>query len=282
MSIHLPVLIMIGISLVACVTPDGGNANAKPTTVQISGPAPSQLKLDVRPAPKLVGTGADASKSALEFIDWAAASTVDQHEDGRAAIAAATANDAIAQALADEAFRLASVDHSRALIALSVLGELRNPVGQVALNKFVNQDLPSKGTEVEGVILEQEALASLEAKAVQGLAYMNNGTAIEQTLQVIARHPSRIVRAAAIEAYFFNNGDNADTRGTLSQYIRKDELIFQDRPRRVAAETDAQFNAKLEAYLKLHPEVVPPAPETGGASDLPKLDPVTPGLPPLR
>jgi hypothetical protein len=282
MSIYLP-LILIGITLVACGTPDAaGNANGKPSTVQVSGPAPSQLKFDVRPAPKLAGTGADARNAALEFIDWAAASTVDQHEDGRAAIAAASANDAIAQALADEAFRLVTVDHGRALIALSVLGELRNPVGQAALNKFVNQDLPSKGTEVEGVILEQESLASLEAKAVQGLAYMKNGTSIEQTLQVIARHPSRIVRAAAIEAYLFNNGDNADTRGILSQYIRKDELIFQDRPRRVAAETEAQFNAKLEVYLKAHPEVVPPAPESGAAGDLPKLDPVVPGLPPIR
>jgi hypothetical protein len=276
-------LIIMGVVLVACVPPDNKNATAAPATTQASGPAPSQLKFDVRPAPKLTGSSdEEVKKSALEFIDWAAGSTADQHEAGREAIRAASANDGIAKALYEEALRLSTVDHSRALIALSVLGELRNPTGQRLLLQFVNQPLPSKGTEVEGVILEQEALATLEAKAVQGLAYMNNGTALEQTLQVIGKHPSRIVRAAAIEAFLFNFGDNADTRGLLSQYVSKDELVFLDRPRRVAGESSAAFNAKLEAYFKAHPELIAPKPEPGEVNALPSLDPISPETPPAR
>jgi hypothetical protein len=276
-------LIIVGLTLVACVPPDNKNATASPATTQVSGPAPSRIKFDVRPAPSLTGsTDAEVKKSALEFIDWAAGSTADQHDAGREAIKASSANDGIAKALYEEALRLSTVDHSRALIALSVLGEMRNPSGQRLLLEFVNQPLPSKGTEVEGIILEQEALATLEAKAVQGLAYMNTGTALEQTLQVIGQHPSRVVRAAAIEAFLFNFGDNADTRGLLSQYVTKAELVFLDRPRRVAGESNAVFNAKLDAYFQVHPELIAPNPQPGDVNALPALDPIAPETPPAR
>ena len=43
--------------------------------------------------------------------------------------------------------------------------------------------------------------------------------------------------------------------------VRPEERLFLDRPTRVAGEKAEAFNERLQAYLRLHPEVVAPAPE---------------------
>jgi hypothetical protein len=79
--------------------------------------------------------------------------------------------------------------------------------------------------------------------------------------EIIANHPSKIVRAEAINAYLWNHEDSDDARKFLSQYVRKDELILLDRVRRKTGENAESFNRKLDEFLKRHPEVVPPPPE---------------------
>ena len=114
--------------------------------------------------------------------------------DGRL-IAGAQNNDDVVQALYDELISAQKNDHSRALLVLAILGEMRNPRGEGLLRTFVRLPLPEKGTEVAGEIVEQTALAMLQAKAIDGLAYQHTPSGDNEVLRTIAEHSSRIVRA---------------------------------------------------------------------------------------
>lgn len=231
-----------------------------PATQAPQGPRPSVTvqELAKRQAPALVGKGEEAKKSALAFIDWASASTKDQDDLVRKSIATARENPDIVQAICEEAFAKQASDHSRALVALSLVGEAKSPHSLECLAKFVRQPLPEKGTVVEGEILEQTALASLQAKAIDGLAYLRNESADRYVLEAVAKHPSRIVRAEAIAAYLWNHDYSDKARESLKSVIRKDEVIFMDRLVKQAGEPRDSFNRKLAEYLKAHPEVQPP------------------------
>jgi hypothetical protein len=176
----------------------------------------------------------------------------------RKTVATARDNPDIVLAFCEEAFAKQELDHSRALIALSLAGEVQSPHSLECLIKFVKQPLPEKGTVVEGEILEQTALASLQAKAIDGLAYLRNETADRFVLEAVAEHPSRIVRAEAIAAYLWNHEYSASARESLKSVVRKDEVIFLDRLVKQAGEPRESFNRKLAEYLKAHPEIQPP------------------------
>ena len=235
----------------------------KPSTDQPADPGPRQAidALANRPIPELVGKGEEAQKNALAFIDWAASSTLDQADIVRRAVASARANRDIVNALCNEAFALQDVDHGRALIVLSLLGEMQSRLNEPCLTEFVQQPLPDKGTEVDGEILEQTALATLQAKAVDGLAYLRTQSADKLVLTLISTHPSRIVRAEAISAYLWNHAADPRVRDTLRQFVRPDEVIFIDRIVREAGEPGESFNKKLDTYLSLYPDLIPPPPE---------------------
>jgi len=220
-------------------------------------PSVNVQELAKRKAPALSGTGEDAKKSALAFIDWASASTKAQDGQVREMIAGARENGEIVMAICDEAFAKQQVDHSRALVALSLIGEMKSAIGMDCLTKFVSQPLPEKGTVVEGEILEQTSLAMLQAKAIDGLAYLRNEKADRLVVEAAAKHPSRIVRAEAIAAYLWNHNYDAKSKELLKSVIRKDEVIFLDRLVKQADESKESFNQRLATYLKMHPEVVP-------------------------
>ena len=212
-------------------------------------------------APPLTGTGDEAKKSTLAFIDWAASSTATDSEVVRKVLADARDNPDVVKAMCGEISNSQTMNHTRALVILSLLGEMRSNFAEECLIRFVSQPLPEKGTVVEGEILEQTALAVLQAKAVDGLAYLGTPKATEVVLKTVAEHPSRIVRAEAITAYLWNQRDAAEARKTLERFVRKDERVFLDRVQRNTGETAESFNPKLEAYLKAHPELLPPTPE---------------------
>ena len=253
-------IVGVVISTAGC---DRKKSNAGPRSNQPGGPAPSRLLAErkLHQPPALSGQGDEAKRAAEAFVKWASQSTVQEREDGRKAIEAARENKDIAAALCEQAFAAQSKDNSRALVILAIIGELRSPDGEECLRRFLNQPLPTKGTIVEGQIIEQVALATLQAKAVDGLAYLGTETGNAEVLKAVSEHPSIIVRAEAINAYLWNQKNSAEARATLQRYVRKGEEIYLDRVRREEKETARTFNPKLEAYLKQHPEVIPPAPK---------------------
>jgi hypothetical protein len=227
------------------------------------GPPPSKLQAQrkLHNPPPLSGTGAAAKESVSRFINWASGSVPEETQDVLRTIASARENKEVAEALCAEANASRLRDHSRTLVTLSILGEMRNPLGEECLTRFLHLPFPEKGTVIDGEIVEQTSLGTLQGKAVDGLAYMHSAAADEQVLWAVAKHPSRIVRSEAIDAYLWNHQDSRAARETLTQYVRPDEKIFLDRIRRSQGENAQSFNAKLEAYLKAHPEVAPPKPE---------------------
>lgn len=244
--------------------PSTGPDEKPPQAKEPAGPPPSTILKGrvLHNPPALTTTGGDASRAVAAFIDWAGASLPEEHEDGRKVLEAARGNKDVVKAFADEITNAQRTDHSRALLALALLGELRSPDAEQFLRDFVNQPFPTDGHKTtEGEIIEQTALATLQAKAIDGLAYLHSASADEEVLSQVSRHPSIIVRSEAISAYLWNQTDKEAARRTLLQRVLKGEERYIDQITRGEGERAGSFNPKLEAYLKAHPEVVPPAPE---------------------
>jgi hypothetical protein len=256
-TLHLALAAVL-MSIIGCTAIQGKGPSAK----EPGGPPPSILYRDraLHQPPPLAGSGEAARQSVRAFIGWAGFSTVSERADGRKMMEAARDNLDVAKALHDELVESQKKDHSRALLVLAILGEMRSPYGEKVLRDFVQLSLPESGTEAGGEIVERTALATLQAKAIAGLAYLRSTTADEQVLRAIAEHPSRIVRAEAVDAYLWNHGDSAEARAVAARYVRKGEEIFLDRVRREEGESGETFNRKLGNYLKTHPEVFPSEP----------------------
>src|SRR5262245_20660515 len=97
-----------------------------PTASNPSRVPPSEIvgKIESQSAPELAGAGEDARKSVLNFLAWAGASTVNQKEAARKAMAAAAENQDVVKALISEVSEAETRDNSRALLVLSVIGEM--------------------------------------------------------------------------------------------------------------------------------------------------------------
>jgi hypothetical protein len=221
------------------------------------------------------------------FIDWAGFSTVVEREDGRAVIQAASGNDAIATALSTAFRSVETTNHSRALLTLAVLGEMRNGAGETFLTSYIHEPLPSPEDFVggEGEDARITAKATLQAKAVTGLAYRATTTSLAQVLWAAGQHPSRVVRAEAIAAFLAWNpqsaGGVAGARTILGSIVQEGEQIFIDRVRRDQGETATSFNAKLAAYLQLHPEALPPDPVKNSQTPPPPPSSTVPRIAPI-
>jgi hypothetical protein len=199
------------------------------------------------------------------FLDHAGAARADERDAVVRTLTRAGANEAVLRGFIREVERVRDSDYTRALLALALLGETRSPVAVSFLEEFANRPLPERGTQVDGEILEQVRQAQLQAKAVAGLAYANDARSNAAVMQIISRHPSRIVRAEAINAYLWNHGDSEEAKRTLAPIVRPEEAVFIDRVRRVSGESAETFNPRLEAFLDKHPEAVAPKPELSTA-----------------
>ena len=243
-----------------------------PGSIQPTGPNPSSILAEL-PAPSLSATGAAALPAVQAFIEWAGASTVGQREVARAVIASARNNDDVARALVSEGKAALSTDHSRALLIISLAGELRNAVTADFLREVLAIQLPTQGTVYEGEILESSAIEALQSKAVQGLGYLQErGTAFQPTIsgalrEVLAlagNHPSQPVRAEAARTFLFNSPFSPkESQAILIALLKPNEKLFAEPLEKLAGESSEAFNFKLAVYLRNHPELVPPELQPG-------------------
>jgi hypothetical protein len=257
----------------------GVSAQDAPKSKESAAVSPSrQLERRTTKRPQLT-----QASDVAAFLDWAGSSRADEAEAARATIVRAGRNPQLVSRLVDEVEKTQFSDFTRSLLALGMLGELKSPAAEKFLADFVQRPLPQKGTEVDGEILEQTYAAMLQGKAADGLAYLNTERSNSVIFELVASHPSRVVRAEAINAYLWNHGDSEEAKRTLAQFIAPEELIFLDRVRHVPGESGDAFNAKLAEFLKAHPEVTPPEPERGDPAsqqpnDRPNFDKQPPGF----
>ena len=248
-------------ALIAALAPPAAateRVDDAPATREAAAPHPGAAERDFKPRtpPSL------SAATAREFVDFAAASRVDEQEAVRAALMrSAREAQSVVPALCEEAKASSREDPQRSLIALALVGELRSPAGAACLREVLQCPLPTEGTRIDGELVESVTLEMQQAKAVDGLAYLRGRDTDEEVLRIAGSHPSRIVRAEAIAAFLWNQRDARAARERLARVVRPEERLFLDRPTRVAGEKAEAFNARLQAYLRLHPEVVAPAPE---------------------
>lgn len=225
-----------------------------------AGPSPAELaeQRQRRPLPPLA-----QALDVPAFIDAAGAAPVSRREEIRAQVQRVQADSAIAQRLIAEFERAEKTDHSRALVILSLLGELRNPAGTAFLIDYVWRPLPTGGRIIAelGVSAEHEAMERLQAKAANAIAYARTQEASKAALDLAGRHPSRAVRAEAASSYLWNQRGSEEARRLLSQALRRDERALLDRPVRDAGMSAEQFNRLLADYLERHPQLRPPVPQ---------------------
>jgi hypothetical protein len=254
-------LLSLGLAAVAALPPachrSQGNKDA-PATDTPGGPSPSTILQSYQAhSPPPLASASDVPR----FLDWAGASHSDERDDARKVLAEAAGRPDVINGFITEIERVQATDQPRALLGLALLGETRNPGAQDFFAEFARRPLPTGGPVIEGEIIEQTRAAQLQAKAVDGLAYANTEATNKVVTQIIAEHPSRIVRAEAINAYLWNHGDSDEARKFLAQFVRKDEQVLLDRVRRNTGENAEVFNRKLTVFLQKHPEVIPPQPE---------------------
>jgi hypothetical protein len=124
----LSALGFIGIALALSITVPASADSFKdmpPQTKERKGPRPSEniKRLMERKQPELVGSGRVALKNAIAFISWASGSGHDKDKAIREAVQKVRDNKDIINAFCKEVFDKHGSDHSRALIALSLVGE---------------------------------------------------------------------------------------------------------------------------------------------------------------
>src|ERR1019366_643661 len=133
-------------------------------------------------------------------------------------------------------------------------------IGEAFFTSVVNTPLPVQAPpqsqdELLGV---STGPAILQAKAIDGLAFMGTPTAKAQVLNQVANSPSPHVRAEGILAYINDNG--AQGRADVLNVIRpEDEIVLDWYPH--VSETDSiPIDTKLQTYLSKNPEAGIPAP----------------------
>ena len=98
----------------------------------------------------------------------------------------------------------------------------------------------------------------LQTVAVDGLALLlQSSTAKAEVRRLAHQHPSGAVRSEAIRAYIANYG--ATGKQELTTLVRAEELWLLDRFENRDLD-GTTFDARLQAFLALHPEMVPAPP----------------------
>lgn len=238
-------------------------ASAQPSPTLQALPAPPDRATAVREAPPLdrtklrsvvTGLRPNASEaevtSAVQFLlpDMLKASV----GDARAIVD--TLNDLARQPRAAEAlaqgYRQLSRDAFQdRLLTLGFVGELKQADAVPFLTEIVWERLPAKETLASSELLsERELEEMIQAKAVQGLAYLGSPESDATVLDVILLHEAIHVRAAAIDAYMWNHGDNPEAAKELYSLLPKELHPLVERPRFHAGMDPEVFNERLAAW----------------------------------
>jgi hypothetical protein len=197
------------------------------------------------------------------FIKWASASGLDEREKIREEIKKSSQNTEVLKALIDRFEKVDTLDLSYSLVVLSLIGELQNPSSQKWLEKQINRPIPTVKETPHGGLNSGDVIEMISSKAVESLAYLKTNESDRATLNVIVKHPSKAVRAAAIDAYLFNHGDTDDIKAKLKQSVRKEDLIYLDRVRFLREKDAKTFNAKIDRFYEQHPNEKAEAPGEG-------------------
>jgi hypothetical protein len=201
------------------------------------------------------------------FVRWVAAVPVSQAQLIRDQIAAARNDERVLGALLTHIHTLPVADFGRHILLISILGELRHPQSVESLGTFIELPRerifsnPQTNCCGSSTTYDLDYAASLQARAVEMLAFIRTREALEKVLSLVSQHPSKVVRLAALDAYVFNHGDNPEAIERARSVARPDEAKFVDRARRERGGDPHAFEAKVQTFYRKFPEEIAPNPK---------------------
>jgi hypothetical protein len=190
---------------------------------------------------------------------------ISQKQTIRQQIAAAAADSRVVDALTNRLLKFPVTDHTRHLMILSTLGEIRSPRAIPSLKQFIwyDKDMfsevasgPSTGVKTSYFYPTH----ALQSRAVEMLAYIGSEEALAATREVAAKHPGEEVRIAAINAYLYNQGDSEKAIAEISQVVDSNDRKFVGLARRTGDMSLGEFEKKVQAYYEKYPSERPPEP----------------------
>ena len=134
------------------------------------------------------------------------------------------------------------------LLLISLYGELRRKDGIDFLQEIAWQPLPPQ--ETSDYLTPREKEESIQAKAVQSLAYLRSETADSLVLNVVSTHPSRLVRIAAIDAFVWNHPADPASLKRLLEKVKPGEEAYVGMQHFHRAINVDEFNQGLRQWRK--------------------------------
>ena len=133
------------------------------------------------------------------------------------------------------------------LVVLSMLGEMKRSDAMAQLREVVWEPLPPADSQAE-LLTERDFEEMVQAKAVQGLAFLATPQADAAVREVIEKHEALHVRVSAIDAYMWNHGDSPETAAELYRLLPAELHLYVERPRFHRGMDRKEFTRKLRAW----------------------------------
>ncbi|KRC63020.1 hypothetical protein ASE14_04320 [Agromyces sp. Root81] len=208
-----------------------------------------------------------------DFVVWAAGVPVGDIDAVRRSIADVQ-DSAIAESLGEELWKLPVEDVSRHMVLLSIIGELRDPALEDALEAFVwHERLVDEKVddEPEACTFEARPAEMLQARAAEMLSYLRTESSDNATLRIATEHPSRAVRASAIDAHLFNHDDSLHEIDRLNSIVKAEDVGLVGVARFTRGSDREDFDRAIAEYFDRHPDQAAPAVHPGTEPD-PRTD----------
>lgn len=193
--------------------------------------------------------------TAAEFVEFARNARPGMGSAVLSDLRVASASTAFVVDLCDIAKRAWADQPTAALIPLSLLGEVKSNESVDCLKWFMRITWPTKGTCVGddpehpcARIVEQEGLAVVQAKALEGLGFYRTLETDEIVLKTVSDHPDRGLRARAALVFMWNHEGDPNARATIARYLRPGEESFAKRLTKKANESALVFDRRLEEH----------------------------------
>ncbi len=214
------------------------------------------------PAPDLLDDNVPLATRASTFMTWVQHATPSDMPAVREAVGWGNTRLDVVNALVGEtANAIASMQYSRALVALEVLAELQGPESEAFLTDLVQEPAPTGGLidPESGRPMKTVWHELLQAKAVMGLGWIGTEESRAAVRDAAVSHPSPVVAGQAVRSYvLFYKQEGQQELLSLLPESRQWEL---DRYETINGADDRNIVQREQEYRQKHPEsVVPPPP----------------------
>jgi hypothetical protein len=196
--------------------------------------------------------------SAGDFVEQAKTSRAGSGAAILATLNSARTSDRFVTDLCDIVMRALPDDPQAALIPLSLLGEVKTPIAIDCLKSIMLMPWPTTGTCLGddpkypcARISEQEGLAVVQSKALDGLGFNRTADTDEVVLRVVSDHPDRGVRAHAVLVYMWNHQSDKIAKNTVLKFVRPGEETSADRVIKLRTDSADELNRKLQTAYNI-------------------------------